>query len=63
MKKEETHFLPRRLETPHTKDSHNKPAETLFLKSRTLPRQPKDRREKAEVKITFENKYENKRKQ
>ena len=48
---EEIHFHPRRLEKPHTENNHNKPGEALFLRSRTLPRPPKDRREKAEVKV------------
>ena len=51
IKNEEKHIHPRRLETPHTKDNQNKPAKALFLRSRTLPRPPKDRREKAEVKV------------
>jgi hypothetical protein len=63
---EEIHFHPRRLETPQTKDNLNKPAEALFLRSRTLPRQKtKDRIEKAEVKVnvSLEKQYGNKRKQ
>ena len=52
MYKEEIYIQPIVKNKQHTNINHYKPTEGLpSIKSRTLPRPPKDRREKAEVKV------------